>query len=773
MENKRILATLILLVLNSLAHAQYTGMIRGTVIDAESKTSIPGVAITVPGTNFGTLSDSLGRFKLSNLPVGRISITASMLGYAPRILAELQLASSKELILNIELKENVSAITEVQVIAIKEKNQAQNKMASVSARTFSIEETERYAGSLGDPSRMAKNFAGVSMGNDQRNDIIIRGNSPLGLLWRLDGFEIPNPNHFGAIGTTGGPISMLNNNLLTNSDFFTGAFPAEYGNANSGVFDLKMRNGNNEKHEFVGQAGFNGFEFGAEGPLSKKSRASYLINYRYSMLTLLQNIGIKLGKKNSDTRYQDVSFKCNFPVTHGSFSIIGIGGLDKILVHKQTKRDTINSRMGMIGVSYTHFLTSKSRIEIKASGSTTQTIDNEYRNTNSQATFLPEYVSSFSEPILSLSITEQTKMNAANNITLGCSFTRTYSSFADSSHETDSWTALRNNSGSLIRYNAFGQWQHYFNDQLSITGGLHYQLLQYNKKQAIEPRIGLKYQIDEKQSVSAGAGMHSRVQPTIVYFTQQKNEAGQLYMPYTNLDLSKSIHNVVGYDRLVSKHLRFKTEVYYQHLYNVPVSSSRPQQSLINYGADFEITIPENMSTYSTAQNYGLELTLERFLSNNYYFLITSSIFESKYKDYNGTSRNTAFNNNFVCNALFGYEKPIGKEKQNSLTFNIRSTYAGGNPKIEIDLAQSIIKNKTVYRWDDAYQTRYPNYFRLDLRIGFKQNFKRFSHEIAIDLQNITARENILRESFDKESKQIEYEYQNGFFPMALYRINF
>jgi hypothetical protein len=167
------------------------------------------------------------------------------------------------------------------------KDQAINEMAVVSARSFTIDETERYAGSLGDPSRMAANFAGVTSVSDQRNDIVIRGNSPLGLLWRLEGLEIPNPNHFGSIGTTGGPISMLNINHLTNSDFYTGAFPAEYGNALAGAFDIRMRNGNNQKHEFMGQMGFNGFELGAEGPFSSNSQASYMANFRYSTLEVL------------------------------------------------------------------------------------------------------------------------------------------------------------------------------------------------------------------------------------------------------------------------------------------------------------------------------------------------------------------------------------------------------------------------------------------------------------------------------------------------------
>jgi len=282
MRNLFILFILSISFSNSFAQNNYTQTIRGTVIDKSSQSPLIGASIILMNSDplIGTITDIDGKFRLENIPVGRQGITISYLGYNTIALPGLNLTSGKELVLTIELEENITSLSKVVITAEQRKDIAINEMATVSARSFTVEETERYAGSLGDPSRMVSNFAGVSMTNDSRNDIIIRGNSPSGLLWRLDGIEIPNPNHFGAFGTTGGPVSMLNNNLLTNSDFITSAFPAEYGNAMSGVFDLKMRHGNNEKREYVGQIGFNGFELGAEGPFKKGSRASYLANYR-------------------------------------------------------------------------------------------------------------------------------------------------------------------------------------------------------------------------------------------------------------------------------------------------------------------------------------------------------------------------------------------------------------------------------------------------------------------------------------------------------------
>jgi len=177
---------------------------------------------------------------------------------------------------------------------------------------------------------MVSNFAGVMSSNDSRNDIVIRGNSPMGLLWRIDGVEVPNPNHFGAQGTTGGPVSMLNQNLLSNSDFMTGAFPSEYGNALSGVFDINLRSGNKNKFEFTGQVGFNGFEFAAEGPIwlgKNNTKGSFVVDYRYSTMELVNKLGIDFGTGAAIPKYKDLTIITDIPTKKaGRFKFIGIYG---------------------------------------------------------------------------------------------------------------------------------------------------------------------------------------------------------------------------------------------------------------------------------------------------------------------------------------------------------------------------------------------------------------------------------------------------------------
>jgi len=363
-----------LLPISLMSQDKFTQNISGIVLDEITKEPLFGANVVLENTEYfiGTSTDENGRFVLNNIPVGRVSLKITYLGYYPKSISNINLGTGKQLVLNIELQEAVIQGEEVEVIATQEKSRPINRMATVSARSFSVEESQRFAGARNDISRMASNFAGVNQGNDSRNDIIIRGNSPIGLLWRYEGVDIPNPNHYGAVGSTGGPVSILNNNVLANSDFFTGAFPAEYGNAFSGVFDLSMRNGNQDKHEFIGQIGFNGFEFAAEGPLNKKSGASYIISYRYSTMAIFSALGVDYGTGTAVPKYQDLSLKINVPTNKiGKFSLFALGGISEIEI-LESEADTTDSEqslytgesedlyntstLGVVGLSHTYVI---------------------------------------------------------------------------------------------------------------------------------------------------------------------------------------------------------------------------------------------------------------------------------------------------------------------------------------------------------------------------------------------------------------------------------
>ncbi|MFC2111606.1 TonB-dependent receptor, partial [Bacteroidota bacterium] len=584
-----------------------------------------------------TVTNLTGEFKLENVSIGRQGINVSYMGYSPTKLNNLIVSSGKEVVLIIELKEMVITTEEVVITAKQDKNQASNKMATVSARSFSVEETERFAGSLGDPSRMVANYAGVMMANDSRNDIIIRGNSPSGLLWRLDGIEIPNPNHFGSFGTTGGPVSMLNNNLLTNSDFFTSAFPAEFGNAISGVFDLKMRAGNNQKHEYVGQIGFNGFELGAEGPFSKENKASYLANYRYSTLDVFSKLGLDIGIGEAIPQYQDLTFKMNFPGTKfGNFSLIGMGGLSYIELNDSEKAKAddnsedsnydyggvdlnYGSDMGIIALSNVYFFNKTTRLKtivsILATRATTyidslkfDTIGDLIPNSNYQF-----YASEGTEVKYSFNTHLKKKFSAKDNASAGIYIDLYKVNYLDSVLDSDSLTTqfrrgldIKGNV-SLLRY--YAQWQHNFSDKFTLNSGIYSHYIFLNNEISIEPRLGLKYNLSNNQSLSFGYGLHSMMQPRINYFIQTRLSDGSYIRTNEDVKMTRSNQFVIAYDKLFSEQIRLKTEVYYQSLFNVPVSKEYPEFSTVNSGDDFYSPLLDSLINEGTGTNYGLELT--------------------------------------------------------------------------------------------------------------------------------------------------------------------
>jgi hypothetical protein len=780
---------LVMLVLSlTIPHLQaqkFSQTVRGRVLDHTLEQPLPGanVYMTVNGhERIGTITGENGFFSLENIPAGRQNIHVSFVGYQEKTLLNILVSTGKEPYLEIYLKEKLTELDEVKVYSYGRKDRAINEMATVSARQFSMEETERYAGSMGDPSRMARNFAGVVAAGDQRNDIIIRGNSPTGLLWKLDGVPIPNPNHWGASGSTGGPVSMLNNNLLLNSDFFTGAFPAEYGNAYAGVFDLNMRSGNKSEREYVGQIGYNGFEFGLEGPFSKENKASYLANYRYSAPAIFKYLGIS-DVDGAIPYYQDLSFKVDLPTEKaGRFSLTGLGGMSDIEFKQENENQgtynntpQVNTRngsdMGTVFLNHLIFPSEKSRFKsfLAWSASRIQTsIDSVNNKTGDKQTF---YEENNTEIRLTGGTEYRIKKNQSNTFELG-----TYISVIDPDYHDKYYdkamdtlvSSTKPGNQKPLLIHGYSQWKHQISSALSLTTGLHYQHFTLNNSKSLEPRAGISFDLNQSNQFTLGYGLHSQLQPILIYFTVDKNGK------YTNkdLDFTRSHHFVLGHNISFSKNMRLKTEIYYQDLYHIPVEDDTSVYSVLNEGASFHLNRVNNLVNEGKGKNYGIEFTLERFFANNYYFLITTSIFQSKYSTLYDFELNSAFNNNFITNLLTGYEWRFSEKL--SLTTDARMVIGGGKRLRGIDLEASIADESGEY-YDNqkAYAKKAPDYFRADLRIGLKNNLENFSQEWALDIRNITDHKNVFSQYYDNYDKAIYYNYQLGLELMFLYRIHF
>lgn len=776
-----------------------TQTIRGRVVDAESRYPVYLAQVAIQGSlpSIAAETDEEGRFTLASVPIGRQTLAVAAMGYERYTSAPLILVSGKELVVEIELRPSISELKDVVVKAgAADKERLNNEMTVMSARAFDSELAARFAGSRNDPARMATNFAGVSGANDGRNDIIIRGNSPIGLLWRLEGIDIPSPNHFNSFGSTGGPVSMLNNNVLSKSDFITSAFPAMYGNALSGVFDLSLRNGNDAKHEFIGQIGFNGFELGAEGPINKATHSSYLINYRYSTLEAFDRIGLEFGTGGAVPKYQDLSFKLNLPTRKsGLFAVFGFGGNSSIdLLGSETDfaeanendlfgnetQDIFNtSRSGVVGLSHTWFFNDRTsyKLTLAASQQRDRTdVDSLTWSAGSDITLVDRdevFNTENRQNALNAHLVVRSKINARNTVNVGAIANRYdvsfFKRFYTQLQTGDRWDTLQNGAGTYALLQAYATWKHQFDERLSGTLGVHGQYHDLSGAGNVGPRFGVSWRATDHTTWSAAYGLHAQTQIPTSYFVT--NADGSPTNART-LDFTRSHHGVVGVQRKFGSNWSLKSEAYLQWLFDVPVERTPSSFSALNVGADFATPDEGDLMNTGTGRNYGTELTLERTFDKGYYALLTASVFKSEYSGSDGVQRNTVFDGGYVLNGLVGYEWKVGT-RNNTIAADLKATLAGGRRYSPIDLEASRASGQEIRMEDRAFSERYPDYFRADVKVMYRMQGKKMTQEIGIDLQNLSGNRNVYTRTFDERTGRIATEYQIGFFPIPQYRLLF
>ncbi len=799
-----------------LAAQPLTQTIRGKVVDTDTKYPLAGVTVVVVDlpTPLGANTGENGEFRIEKVPVGSHMLQLSYIGYQKVVRNNVEVSSAKEKILNIEMQEQALEGDQVEIVAERD-GEARNEMAPVSARQFSVAETNLYAGSRGEPARMASNYAGVQGADDTRNDIVVRGNSPTGVLWRLEGLNIPNPNHFAIPGTGGGPVTVLNNKFLANSDFFTGAWPGEYANALGGVFDLRMRNGNNEQHEFSGQLGFLGAELTAEGPLPGDGGASYLAMYRYSTLAIFDFIGIDVGT-NAIPQYQDGAFRLNFPQKNGAnLAIWGMGGISDIEIlysdepapsedfdvfAADTDRDQyFGSSLGVVGATYLYPINLNTYLKVGV-GVSYQGVDTYheqiYRRVEQNAAGDEVYVYDSLPPILDYRFNEtkahsylslQRKLAPGHTLKLGFNLDGYFMNYVDSVRSVTGqlnggpkllgdWRLRWDGRDQAVLVQPYVQYKGQLSDRLAVTAGLTslYWSLNENSFSPVEPRVGLTYQLAEKQQLSFGAGLHSQIQTPYLYFYSQETLDGDPQEHNLDMGLSQSLHAVLGYDLNLARNMRLKVETYFQHLYNIPVEVNPSSFSLINAGSGFARFFPDTLENEGIGRNYGLELTLEKFFTQGYYFLVTGSLFDSKYQGSDGVWRNTTFNGRYAVNALVARELRVGERSR--LQLGAKVTSIGGRWYGPVDETQSVVQNEIVYEDEDFNTLQFAPYFRFDLKVLYQWNRPKVTHELAIDFVNVFNTDNILTQTYVPDhpsGEPVQEEYQLGFLPIFYYKVDF
>ena len=778
-----------------------TQTVRGKVFDSETNYPLIGVKLSIQVNEtdlLRVLSNADGEFEIKNVPIGKYSLEATYALYNPKS-STIEVGSGREVIVNVPMTEMIVLQKEVTVTG-KKKGEVLNNMALLSAQQFSVSETNRYPGSRMDPARMASNFAGVGGSDDSRNDIVIRGNSPLGVLWRVEGVDIPNPNHFSISGSSGGPVSIINNKILGNSDFFMSAYPAEYGNSTAGVFDLKLRSGNNKKYEFTGQFGFLGTEFLAEGPMGNKGKASYLVMGRYSTLSLFEKLGIKIGT-DAVPVYGDAAFKFNWVLKNNAqLSFFGIGGKSEIAIkisdQKKVTTDLygdgdrdqyFGTSMYFSGLNYKKTLSEKTFFTatlaaamedqhtkhdyLKGRKIVGETIEIDTIYNMLAYTFKIAKISGYT----ALTHKINTRHTLKGGINLDFMQLDQIDSVLVNLDSPDIYQVRWDYNGSAMLVQPFIQWKWRVNENMDVSAGLHAQYFSLsNSLSPAEPRIAMKYRMKGNQSISAGAGMHSQIQPIYTY-TYDRDASNNYYNK--NMDFTRSLHTVFGYDKFFNKGFSIKTEAYYQHLYNVPVEVTPSSFSMINMGSGFSRIFANELQNTGTGFNYGLELTIQKYFDKSFFFLFSGTMYESKYKGSDNILRNTSFNGNYVANILVGKEFKISKNQVFGL--GGKCTVAGGKRYGLVDVDKTDADKELFFKDSLFNDLQFADYFRVDFKISWRMDTKKSSHEIGLDLVNLLNTKNLLSLAYAPRldptdmSEPTAERTQLGFLPIFYYKIDF
>ena len=743
---------------------------RGQLLEEYSETPIPGATVLLQNESFlfESVTDAEGKFIFRKLPAGYYHLTFRSLGYQVKSVAEVEINTG---IPRQQIFTLAPAEESLDEIVVKAQSRVRSAESVTSIYTLTVEESFRFPGTFYDPARLATHYAGVINENDQANNLVIRGNNPNGLAWYLEGVEIVNPNHLSNAGTfndrssqSGGGVNILSAQMLDNSTFLTGAFPAYYGNATSGIFDMQLREGANDQPHYTAQIGLIGIDAAIEGPVNKKKKDSYLINYRYSTLGLLSAIGVDLG--DEAIQFQDLSFNLKWQVTQkNTLTFFGMGGVSKNVFNapefdlremfKDDQNINFESRMGAIGIK----LESAGWEHVLAYSGYKNARDVELFNELHQ--FEPfEHDKTVEQRMGIHSRRKFLFRKGAGQIGIRANILDYQISTA---HFLSDEMVENSKNGVLIQ--SYAELNKSLFERIKISGGLHLTNFSLNKATAIEPRLGLHYYVSPKNEFAFSYGLHSRIAPPHALLISNRRGSDAL-------KFIRSHHFVLAHNFRISNFSKLITEVYYQHLFNVPIATGINRSlSTIN---SIDYIASENLTNGGTASNAGIEMTYQQYFTKSTYFLFNGTVYDSKYTGADGVRRNTRYNGKHGFNLTAGKEFNWQKDhKIKTIGLNLRATYYGGFWEGPIDLAQSVYQYRTVFNESLAFTKQLPDFFKMDFRIYYKRIKTKYTSILGLDILNMTNQQNIAYHYFDLKKNEIATKYHLGLIPNLSYRIEF
>ncbi|MFC3813312.1 TonB-dependent receptor [Lacihabitans lacunae] len=756
---------ILILLTTGYVHSQ---TIKGRVIDLETKQSLPFANVQISGVNVTAASqaDSSGYFKFNNLAIGRYDLRVSYVGYETYMQKSILLLSGKQQEIQVTMQSNYKELEELVIKSEKE------TLQDISSKKISVEQTSRYAATWGDPARMALSFAGVSTVNDQTNELVIRGNSPKGLLWLIDGVEVPNPNHFASDGASGGLISVLNVNTLKNSTFYTGAFPANYGNATSGVFDVRLREGNNQAFENSINVNILGLDFSTEGPISKRKKSSFLYNYRFSNTKLINTLGLSSVFQAATPKYQDMVFKLNFPSKNNNYSLWGIYGNNTTNFTLESFLEIDNrANFYASGFNWARYINKERFLETTLSFSGNENINNQ----KSIGERIDENrISELKYNYLRLNTNFTQKIKSNTTLQLGgilSNLSYNLNGFFDTSIKEINLIASDvslKGRGNTIFYQNYVSLR-YRNSLFDLNVGLHNTNFFLNNSSTLEPRVRVKYKNGSKQSFDLAIGYHSRLEPLSIYLFKNNLLLNGNEVSNKELKSPRALHFVLGYTYILANNWKLNSEVYYQKNMMIGVVDTALVKGIENYTLINQTNsvnlLPLN--SIGIGKNYGWELSLEKSLRKGIYFLYTTSIFRSKYAlNSNDYYKSTRFDNRYVVNLLGGKEWQI---KKNIFSINLKNCLAGG---IRVQ-PSTVVNNSVVQDSKNGYSEKLRDYQRTDIKFAYIINFSKVTAQFSMDINNVTNRKNPLLRVYNPVIKNFETINQLGLLPVLGFRLNF
>lgn len=754
---KLIFAIIITVLITVNSQAQDMGGISGKVIDKINQQPVIGAVVEIIGTGIKTGTDDNGFYYFESVPAGRYSLRYSSIGYILLILDNIVVNSG---VITDKLAELDIVATDE--IVVEDERFTKPGDIATSLKNLTSDEIRSTPGGFEDVGRVVQTLPGVSFVNDGRNDLIVRGGSPAENLFIVDNAYVPNINHFGSQGATGGPTSIINLDFIRDVNFITGGFSAKYGDKLSSVLEIKQREGSRIK--LMADLNLSATGFGAvlEGPIGSEKKGSWLVSAKRSYLDFIFNAA-GFGFVPEYYAFQgkgvyDLNKK-------NTLTLNIISNIDKVKFNNTDEEKKQNNSVLLdndqwgyvVGAEWKSLLSSKSYSTVNL----TRTFTN-YNYTGNDVVTNTEYFKNISkEGETSLKAEYNIQVITTGQLTVGLegklvNFRNEIKKAQDTLYFIDPVTKSRyildpvniTDERNTYKAAAFAQWTQFIANRIKLNVGLRYDYFEFiEKKNYLSPRASAQINLLHDLYLNLSYGI----------FYQSPSYVWLISNPINrNLEDIRADHYIAGLEYIIMPDLKASVEVYYKKYSNYPVSEERPYFILANNGGNFENQNNfglEPLLSQGTGFANGIEFFVQKAFSKNYYFNASLSIFQAKYTSLDGVERNSDFDNRVLFTTFGGYQFGDG------WTLGGKFRFVGGRPYTPINPVDG---TQLVSEYNSA---RLPNFYSLDLRLDKKWTFSSWTLNTYIDIQNITGRKNVTGYKWNKYTNEIETNESLGVLP--------